>query len=79
MLRRRAPLLMWTAIWAALALLSLLTGNPERGLAFMFVLFAAAYSLGAHATLRCAAAGLAVNRGPVLLTSRGCPRAWRNG
>ena len=59
-LRRRAPLLMWTAIWAALALLSLLTGNPERGLAFMFVLFAAAYSLGAHATLRRATAGLAV-------------------
>ena len=59
-LRRRAPLLMWTAIWAALALLSLLTGNPERGLAFTFVLFAAAYSLGAHATLRRAAAGLAV-------------------
>src|ERR1019366_10092013 len=37
-LRRRAPLLMWTAIWAALALQSLLTGNPERGLAFTFVL-----------------------------------------
>jgi signal transduction histidine kinase len=59
-LRRRAPLLMWTAIWADLALLSLLTGNPERGLAFAFVLFTAAYSLGAHATLRQAAAGLAV-------------------
>ena len=59
-LRRRAPLLMWTAIWAAIALLSQLTGNPERGLAFTFVLFTAAYSLGAHATLRRAAAALAV-------------------
>jgi signal transduction histidine kinase len=59
-LRRRAPLLMWAAIWAALALLSLLTGNPERGLAFMFALFAAAYALGAHATLRRAVAGLAI-------------------
>jgi len=64
-LRRRAPLLMWTAIWAAVALLSLLTGNPERGLAFTFVLFTAAYSLGAHATLRRATAGLAVT-GPVI-------------
>jgi len=59
-LRRRAPLLMWTAIWAAIALLSLLTHNAERGVAFTFVLFTAAYSLGAHATLRRAAAGLAV-------------------
>ena len=59
-LRRRAPLVMWTAIWAAIALLSLLTGNPERGTAFSFVLFTAAYSLGAHATLRRAAAAWAV-------------------
>src|SRR5215469_3770815 len=50
-LRRRAPLLMWTAIWAALALLFLLAHNSLRGLAFTFVLFAAAYSLGAHASL----------------------------
>jgi signal transduction histidine kinase len=67
-LRRRAPLLMWTAIWAALALLYLLTGNrpeslafgpyPETPAPFAFVLFAAAYSLGAHASPRRAAAGL---------------------
>jgi signal transduction histidine kinase len=57
-LRRRAPLLMWTAIWADIVLLSLLTGNAERGLAFAFVLFTAAYSLGAHTTVRRAAAGL---------------------
>jgi signal transduction histidine kinase len=60
MLRRRAPLLMWTGIWAAIVLLSLLTRNAERGVAFTFVLFTAAYSLGARATLRRAAAGLAV-------------------
>jgi signal transduction histidine kinase len=60
LLRQRAPLLMWTAILAAVALLSLLTRNPERGVAFTFVLLAAAYSLGAHASPRRAAAGLAV-------------------
>jgi signal transduction histidine kinase len=57
-LRRRAPLLTWLAIWAALALLYLVAGSPVRGLAWIFVLFAAAYSLGAHASFRCAAAGL---------------------
>ena len=59
-LRRRAPLVMWTAIWAAITLLWLLTRNPERGTAFTFVLFTAAYSLGAHATLRRAAPVLVV-------------------
>jgi signal transduction histidine kinase len=57
-LRRRAPLLMWTATWAGIALLGLLADNSVRGLAFMFVLFAAAYSLGAHASFRRAVAGL---------------------
>jgi hypothetical protein len=57
-LRRRAPLLMWLAIWAGIALLSLLADNSLRGLAWMFVLFAAAYSLGAHASFRRAVAGL---------------------
>ena len=57
-LRRRAPLLMWQTIWAGIALLSLLAYNSLRGLAFTFVLFAAAYSLGAHASLRRAIAGL---------------------
>jgi signal transduction histidine kinase len=56
--RRRAPLLMWLAIWAALALLCLLGHDFLRGLAFTFVLFTAAYSLGAHASLRGAVAGL---------------------
>jgi signal transduction histidine kinase len=60
MLRRRAPLLMWTAIWAAIVLLALLAHNAERGVAFTFVLFTAAYSLGAHAPLRRAATALAI-------------------
>jgi signal transduction histidine kinase len=59
-LRRRAPLLMWLAIWAALSLQDLITDRPPRGLEFMFVLFTAAYSLGAYASLRRAVAGLVV-------------------
>jgi signal transduction histidine kinase len=59
-LRRRAPLLMWTAIWAGLVLQDLITDRPPRGLEFMFVLFAAAYSLGAYASLRRAVAGLVI-------------------
>jgi signal transduction histidine kinase len=73
LLRRRAPLLMWAAIWAALALQSLLAlgrytesldhefgPDPRTPAAFTFVLFAAAYSLGAHGGLRRAAAGLVI-------------------
>jgi signal transduction histidine kinase len=65
-LRRRAPLLMWTAIWAGLALQYLLTLDPPRGLEFMFVLLTAAYSLGAHASLRRAVAGLVITA-PVII------------
>jgi signal transduction histidine kinase len=68
-LRRRAPLLMWLAIWAVVALLSLLGDNSLRGLAFMFVLFAAAYSLGAHATWARAVAGLALTAPVVIVIS----------
>jgi signal transduction histidine kinase len=67
-LRRRAPLLMWTAIWAGLTLQSLLSLDWRQSLAFgpdprtpapfTFVLFAAAYSLGAYASPRRATAGL---------------------
>jgi len=57
-LRRRAPLLMWTTIWAGLALQYVLTGYRLQGPAFAFVLFAAASSLGAHARVRRAVAGL---------------------
>jgi signal transduction histidine kinase len=71
LLRRRAPLLMWAAVWAALALQFLLAlgrytesldlkfgPHPRTPAPFMIVLFAAAYSLGAHASPRRAAAGL---------------------
>lgn len=57
-LRRRAPLLMWLTIWAGIALLCLLAHNSLQGLAFTFVLLAAAYSLGAHASFRRAVVGL---------------------
>ncbi len=69
-LRRRAPLRLWVAVWAAFALLSQLAYyHPDpalplvaqlRGVEFTFVLFAAAYSLGAHASLRRGVAGLFV-------------------
>jgi signal transduction histidine kinase len=59
-LRRRAPLSMWLAICAALGLQSLLTDYRPQGLEFTFVLFTAVYSLGAHASLRRAVAGLVV-------------------
>jgi signal transduction histidine kinase len=65
-LRRRVPLLMWLAIWAGMALALTLNRplDPDFGryprtpAPFTFVLFAAAYSLGAHASPRRAAAGL---------------------
>ena len=69
-LRRRAPLLMWLAIWAGMALLCLLADNSVRGLAFTFVLFAAAYSLGAHASFRRAVAGLVLTAPVVAVISR---------
>ena len=69
-LRRRAPLLMWLAIWAGMALALILNrpldpdfgSYPRTPAPFTFVLFAAAYSLGAHASLRRAAAGLVARR-----------------
>jgi signal transduction histidine kinase len=67
MLRRRAPLVMWAAIWAAILLLALLAHNAERGVAFTFVLFTAAYSLGAHAPLRRAATALAITAPVIVL------------
>jgi signal transduction histidine kinase len=68
-LRRRAPLLMWLTIWAGIALLFLLAYNSLRGLAFTFVLFAAAYALGAHARFRDAVAGLVLTAPIVVLIS----------
>src|SRR5215470_9268541 len=78
-LRRRAPLAMWTAIWAGVALEDMVTRQPPQTLAFLLVLFAGAYALGAYASLRRAAVRLAIS-GPDpgqrgfaagLLTARG--------
>ncbi|MGH3122044.1 MAG: sensor histidine kinase, partial [Streptosporangiaceae bacterium] len=69
-LRRRAPLLMWIGIWAGIALQDLTTRHPPQGPEFLFVLFAGGYALGAHASLRRAAAGLAVTAPAMALISR---------
>jgi signal transduction histidine kinase len=77
-LRRRAPLLMWLAIWAGMALALTLNRplDPDFGpypatpAPFTFVLLVAAYSLGAHAGLRRAAAGL-VAAAPVVVAIGG--------
>ena len=59
-LRRGAPLLGWTIIWAGISLQALITGNSPEGLELMFVLAVGSYSVAAHSTLRRALAGLAV-------------------
>ena len=69
LLRRRAPLVMWLTIWGCIGLLSLLADNLLRGLAWMFVVFAAAYSLGAHASLRRTVAGLVLAAPVVVVLS----------
>jgi signal transduction histidine kinase len=72
--RRRAPLLMWAALWAAVTLQALLTLKATAGLELMFPLFVGGYSVGAHSGLRRALAGLAIMApGAVayLLTSHG--------
>jgi signal transduction histidine kinase len=68
LVRRREPLLMWAAIWAGMAMqypfamdrqvVSQFGPDVAAPLAFTFVMFAAAYSLGAHASPRRAAGGL---------------------
>jgi signal transduction histidine kinase len=68
-LRRRAPLLMWLVIWVGIGLLCLIADNSVRGLAFTFVLFAAAYSLGAHASFRRAVTGLVLTTPVVAVLS----------
>jgi signal transduction histidine kinase len=67
-LRRRAPLLMLLAISAGIALQCLITRHPPPVLELL-VLFAAGYSLGAHASLRRAVVGLAISA-VVILSAR---------
>jgi signal transduction histidine kinase len=72
--RRRAPLLMWTALWAGITLQAVVTPHAAAGLEVMFVLFVGSYSLAAHSSLRRAVSGLAIMApGAVIwvLTSRG--------
>jgi signal transduction histidine kinase len=73
--RRRAPLLMWIAIWAGIAMQYLVTQHPPDDLEFVIVLFAAAYSLGAYASVRRAAAGLVISA-VMILASEGALLAF---
>jgi signal transduction histidine kinase len=59
--RRRAPLVMWFGIWAGLALQNVITRQPSPGLELFFVLLAGGYALGAYASLRRGAVGLAIS------------------
>jgi signal transduction histidine kinase len=59
-LRRRAPLLGWTIIWAGISLQALITGDSPEGLELIFVLVAGSYAVAAHSTLRRALAGFGV-------------------
>jgi signal transduction histidine kinase len=75
--RRRAPLLMWTGLWAAITLQALLTLKAPAGLDLMFPLFVGGYSVAAHSPRRRALAGLAIMiPGSVtyVLTSQGVRR-----
>jgi signal transduction histidine kinase len=69
-LRRSAPLAMWIAIWAAIALQDLIIGHPLQGLEVMFVVFIGSYSLGAHASPRRAVVALAVTAPVMAITIR---------
>jgi hypothetical protein len=60
LLRRRAPLLMWVMLWAAISLQALVIHQPPRGPELTLVVSAASYALAAHDSLRRAVAGLAV-------------------
>src|SRR5215471_13012420 len=76
--RRRAPLLMWAALWAAITLQALLTLKATAGLELMFPLLVGGYSVGAHSRLRCALAGLAImapGAAVYILTSHGVVNA----
>jgi signal transduction histidine kinase len=58
--RRRWPLLMWTAIWAGISAQALITGNAPATLALTLVLFAGSYAVAVYSTLRHALAGLGI-------------------
>ena len=65
--RRRRPLLMWSAIWAAVSLDSLLAREPPATLGVTIVLLVGSYSLGAYGSNRRAPLGLAVGAAGVVI------------
>ena len=75
LLRRRAPLLMWGAIWAGTLLQTLITGSPPLGFEIA-VVFAACYALGAHSSLRRSVLGLALSA-PVVAVCLVASRQYR--
>ena len=68
-LRRRAPLVMWAGVLAGTLLQVLVTRTLPLGFEVL-VLFAAAYALGAYASLRRSAAALALSAPLVLVCIR---------
>jgi signal transduction histidine kinase len=68
-MRSRAPLVMWTAIWAGIAVQYVITRHPPQNPEFTVVLLIAAFSLGAKASLRRAAAGLGISVLLILLSA----------
>ncbi len=77
-LRRRAPLLMWTLMSAGVVLQELVTRQSPQNLAFLLVLFAGAYALGAYASVRRAAVGLAISAVLLLATAGVLLAFWRH-
>ncbi len=69
-LRRQAPLVMWIGIWAGLALQDVITRQPHPRPEFLYVLFAGGYALGAYASLRRGAVGLATTAVAMALITR---------
>jgi signal transduction histidine kinase len=59
-LRRRAPLVMWVAIWVVIVAQYLITGHTPQGLELVVPL-AAGYALGAHTSLPRSATGLVIS------------------
>ncbi len=59
-LRRRAPLLMWALVWAAIVLQALITHNSPEGVELIFVLGVGSYSVAAYSNLRRAFIGLGI-------------------
>jgi signal transduction histidine kinase len=78
--RRRAPLVMWTALWAVTCLQYLIAPHapaPEAGL--VLALFVGGYSVAAHSSLRRALAGLAIMAPGAAILVAGLPASGPGG